>query len=240
MFNLLTTDKEEMKKTKITCMSLAALMLASSCTSSNQAAGGLTGAMIGSHVGSAVGFLSGHGRYRGDNSALGSLIGMGVGAILGVGIASQIEENEKAKAEQYEKAGRNDGYDNGSDYQTGGGAYSGSATASALVSLSELTYMDADGDGNIAKDEIIEVEGYITNTSNSVLHDIVIHLEVSDPKAFAVSPALTTTLQPGQKIRYTGRVHCRKAHRNPSVNIHLTTTHAGKSYSSSSLMVRIK
>lgn len=236
MFNLLTTDKEEMKKTKITCMSLAALMLASSCTSSNQAAGGLTGAMIGSHVGSAVGFLSGHGRYRGDNSALGSLIGMGVGAILGVGIASQIEENEKAKAEQYEKAGRNDGY----DYQTGGGAYSGSATASALVSLSELTYMDADGDGNIAKDEIIEVEGYITNTSNSVLRNIVIHLEVSDPKAFAVSPSLTTTLQPGQKIRYTGRVHCRKAHRNPSVNIHLTTTHAGKSYSSSSLMVRIK
>mgnify|MGYP002859307387 CR=1 FL=1 len=232
-------------------MSLATLMLASSCTSSYQAAGGLTGAMIGSHVGSAVGFLSGSGRYRGDSSALGSLIGMGVGAILGVGIASQIEENEKAEAKRYEeraneeRTSRNseNGYYGDADYQIGGGAYdggtyNGASSQATFVSLSELSYMDADGDGCISKDETIEVEGYITNTSNSVLNDIVINLEVSDPKAFSISPSLTTNLQPGQKIRYTGRVHCLKTRRNQSVNINLVTTYAGKSCSSTSLIVR--
>ena len=102
-----------MKKTKITCLTLATVMMASSCTSSYQAAGGMTGAMIGSSVGEAVGFLSGHGPFRGENAALGSLIGMGIGAVLGVGIASQIEENEKVEARRYEER-NNDSY----GYQT--------------------------------------------------------------------------------------------------------------------------
>ena len=234
-----------MKKTKIVCIPLATMMLVSSCTSSYQASGGLTGAMIGSHVGEAVGFLSGHGHFRGENAALGSLIGMGIGAVLGVGIASQIEENEKAEARRYERnddtyTSQNDGYYGNRDYQIGGGAYHGSTATAALVSLSDLTYMDADGDGCISKDETIEVEGFITNTSNSTLRDIVINLEVDNPKAFSISPSLTTTLQPGQKIRYTGRVHCIKTRGNASVGINLNTTYAGKTYSNNNLYVRVK
>lgn len=241
-----------MKKTQITCSALAVTMLVSSCTSSYQAAGGMNGAIIGSHVGSAVGFLTGHGHFRGENAALGSLIGMGIGAVLGVGIASQIEENEKAEARRYEE--RNGGYqtqntEENIPYQTGGGAYNGtisdtpiskSTTPSALVSLSDLTYMDVDGNGYISKDETIEVEGFITNTSESVLRDIVIQLEVSDPKAFSVSPSLTTTLQPGQKIRYTGRVHCLKTRGNSSVGINLHATYAAKTYTSNDIYVGVK
>ncbi len=238
--------------TKLTCSALAVAMLASSCTSSYQAAGGLNGAIIGGHVGSAVGFLSGHGHFRGENAALGSLIGMGIGAVLGVGIASQIEENEKAEARRYEE--RNGGYSTRNTnenvpYQTGGGTYNGTISdatvggapiASALISLSDLTYMDVDGNGYISKDETIEVEGFITNTSNSVLRDIVIQLEVSDPKAFSVSPSLTTTLQPGQKIRYTGRVHCLKTRGNSSVGINLHVTYAQKTYTSNDIYVGLR
>ena len=235
-----------MKMTKFTCSALAVAMLASSCTSSYQAAGGLNGAIIGSHVGSAVGFLSGHGHFRGENAALGSLIGMGIGAVLGVGIASQIEENEKTEARRYEE--RTSGYNNRNTneevpYQTGGGAYNGTMSngqvASALISVSDLTYMDVDGTGYISKDETIEVEGFITNTSNSVLRDIVIQLEVSDPKAFSISPSLTTTLQPGQKIRYTGRVHCLKTRGNSSVGINLHVSYAGKTYTSNDIYVGV-
>jgi len=224
-------------------------MLASSCTSSYQAAGGVTGAMIGSHVGETVGFLSGHGRFRGENAALGSLIGMGIGAMLGVGIASQIEQNEKAEAGLYDDGGdfrdnrrnaqSNGGYNGDMDYQIGGGSYNGS-TSSAVVSISELNYMDADGDGYISKDETIEVEGFITNTSNSTLHDIVIYLSVDNPKAFTISPSLTTTLLPGQKIRYTGRVHCTKTRGSQSVSINLNTTYAGKTNTSNTLFVRVR
>ena len=188
-----------MKKNQITCLTLATALLVSSCTSSYQAAGGATGAMIGSHVGGAIGALSGHGHFRGESAALGSLIGMGIGAILGVGITSQIEEQERAEARRYEGYGqvntRNDGgyYDNNVGYQTSGGYQGGQnvqsnhnyqigngsydgAIASTVLSISELSYMDADGDGYISKDETIEVEGFITNTSNSVLRDIVIYV----------------------------------------------------------------
>lgn len=242
---------KQMKQTKITCSALAVAMLVSSCTSSYQAAGGLNGAIIGSHIGSAVGFLSGHGHFRGENAALGSLIGMGIGAVLGVGIASQIEENEKAEANRrYEQQnGVNRRTDDDIPYQTGGGAYNRttsdgriakSTAPSAIVSLSDLTYMDVDGDGYISKDETIEVEGFITNTSESVLRDIIIQLEVSDPKAFSVSPSLTTTLQPGQKIRYTGRVHCIKTRGNEAVGISLNAIYAGKTYTTNDIYVGVK
>ena len=252
-----------MKKTQFTCLTLAAALLASSCTSSYQAAGGVTGAMIGGHVGEMVGVLAGHGPFRGESAALGGLIGMGIGAILGVGITSQIEEQERAEARRYEDYGQNrttadnDGYyDNNVGYQISGGyqgdsqpvqenhnyqigSYNGAITSSVL-SISDLTYMDADGDGYISKDETIEVEGYITNTSNSVLRDIVIRLNVNDPKAFSISPSLTTTLQPGQKIRYTGRVHCLRTRGVTSAGINLNTDYAGKTYTSNSLFVGVK
>ena len=244
-----------MKATKITCLALATVLLVSSCESSYQAAGGVTGAMIGSHVGSAVGYLSGghrHGRhYRGGNAALGSLIGMGIGAVLGVGIASQIEQKEKAQARRqvghegdygdydtYENRHTAGGYDNNPDYQIGGGAYQGNSNA--VISISDLTFMDIDGTGYISKGETIEVEGYITNTSNSVLNDVVIFLKVDDEKRFRVSPSLTTTLSPGQKIRYTGRILCDRAKRGSAVGICLNTRYAGRQNTSSTMFVEIR
>lgn len=263
-----------MKKNQFVCLTLATALLASSCTSSYQAAGGVTGAMIGSHVGGAVGVLAGHGPFRGESAALGSLIGMGIGAILGVGITSQIEEQEKAEARRYEDYRRSNGsfqkgeYDDNTNesYQYGGyddnnvgyqisggyqGGYQGNvsnhnyqigngAVASTVLSISELSYMDVDGDGYISKGETIEVEGYITNTSNSILRDIVIYLNVNEPKSFSVSPSLTTTLQPGQKIRYTGRVHGNRTRGQSSLGINLNTDYAGKTYTSNTLLVRVK
>lgn len=258
-----------MKRKQFVCLTLATAFLASSCTSSYQAAGGVTGAMIGSHVGGAVGVLSGHGPFRGESAALGSLIGMGIGAILGVSITSQIEEQEKAEARRYEDYRRsndatqygqygnnNVGYQTSGGYQEGygsdhQGSYHGNVNnrnyqigdgtiASSVLSISELSYMDMDGDGYISKGETIEVEGFITNTSNSVLRDIVIYLIVNEPKSFSVSPSLTTTLQPGQKIRYTGRVHGNRTRGHTSLGINLNTEYAGKSYTSNTLFVGVK
>lgn len=257
-----------MKKNQFACLTLAAALLVSSCTSSYQAAGGVTGAMIGSHVGGAVGALAGHGHgrhYRGESAALGSLIGMGIGAILGVGITSQIEEKERADARRYEDYNRNrrpvgdDRYDDSNvGYQTSGGHQGGyqggyqvnvpnhnyqigdGAAVSTVLSITDLSYMDQDGDGYISKDETIEVEAFITNTSNSVLRDVVIYLTVSEPKSFSVSPLLTTTLQPGQKIRYTGRVHGNRTRGHNSLSINLNTEYAGKTYTSNSLFVGVK
>ena len=228
-----------MKKTQITCLTLASILLVSSCTSSRQAAGGVTGAMIGGRVGELVGIAAGHGPFRGGSAALGGLIGMGVGAVVGVGVTSQIENNERGRSHNpSERQGVNERRTTiEPDYQTSGRAY---AQESNPTTMSELTYMDVTGDGAISKDETIELESYITNNSENVLNDIVISLTISDTKNFIVSPPLTTTLQPGQKIRYTGRVHCKKAHRGNMVKVNLTTNLAGKVNTTGSVYIRTK
>ncbi|MCH5175247.1 MAG: hypothetical protein J1F40_05120 [Prevotellaceae bacterium] len=229
-----------MKKTKITCLILAVAMLTGSCSSSYQASGGVTGAMIGGQVGEAVGYLSGHGPFRGRSAALGNLVGMGVGAVLGIGITSQIEANARDKAQQNKGNGYvpdDEYYSQG--YQTGGGAYAG-VTNSSSLHLSDLSYTDMTGDGYISKDETIEVEGYITNTSDDTLEDVVIYIDVNDPKHFTISPPLTTTLRPRQRIRYTGRVHCRKARHEHSIAVTLNAKYGSKVSSSGKLNLRTK
>jgi hypothetical protein len=156
---------------------------------------------------------------------------MGIGAVLGVGIASQIEEKEKEKAE----ARRYEEYSNIADSPS-----AAANSPSAAINLSDLTYMDTNGDGYISKEEVIEVEGFITNTSNSVISDIVIYLTTNDDKAFIASPSLTTTLQPGQKIRYTGRIHCHKIRGLSAAEVQLHTSYANKSNVSNSLYIPTK
>ena len=229
-----------MKKTKITCLILAVAMLTGSCTSSYQASGGVTGAMIGGRVGETVGYLSGHGPFRGRSAALGNLVGMGVGAALGIGITSQIEANERAKHQRGKDNGYasdNEYYDQG--YQTGGGAYAGVTNSSTLY-ISDLSYTDMTGDGYISKDETIEVEGYITNTADHPLNDVVIYINVNDTKHFTISPPLTTTLRPGQRIRYTGRVHCGKTRRGRDITVSLNAKYGSKLSSSENLIIRTK
>lgn len=248
-----------MKKMKFGALVMAGAIVVSSvssCTSSFQATSGATGAMIGSRVGEAIGFVSGRGHFRGHNAALGSLIGAGVGAALGVGIASHIEKQERQaydrdEADHRHSAQRSDErVRNNSDYQTGGG-YSGndefggnsgySANSNtAVLSISELSYMDADGDGYFSKGEVCEIEGFIKNNTNTVLNDVVIYLGTDNEKDFSKSPSLTTTLQPGQKIRYTGRICCKKARRGQAVNVNLNVMNGATKNVSERLMIGVR
>ena len=224
-----------MKKTKITCLVLAVAMLTGSCSSSYQASGGVTGAVLGGQIGETVGYISGHGHFRGRSAALGNLIGMGVGAVLGIGITSQIEANERKRDKEREREPADEYYNQG--YQTGGGAGLHSAS---LLYLSDLSYTDMTGDGYISKDETIEVEGFITNKSDETLENVVIYINVNEPKHFTISPPLTTTLNTGQKIRYTGRVHCSKARQDRSIVVSLNAKYGEKVNSSEKLLLKMK
>lgn len=216
----------------------------SSCQTRGQMMGGIAGAHIGSEVGGAIGFLSGHGPFRGHNAAMGTLIGAGVGALLGVSVAQSIEDKEKARYER-NHGGRYDNPQNTSStddygYQTSGGydPNSNSAAVPANVAISELTYMDTNGDGFISKNEAIEIEGFITNSSSFPLEDIVIYITTNDEKNYTISPSLTTTLQPGQKIRYTGRIYCNKARQGEQIRINLNTSYKGMNSISPNLYVQ--
>lgn len=193
---------------------LSSVMLLTSCTSSGQAVAGLTGAAIGSNIGGAIGGVSGRGyyHYNGQGAALGSLIGMGVGAALGVAIQKSVENNERSYYEGYQ--------DNNS--------YSSSYNTPAPVqprlplSISEITYFDGNGDGYMSKGETIEVETYIKNTGNRTLYNLYITLDTQNSKYVTVSSPLTISLEPGQKVRYSGRIYCRRIRHGHDVPLTIT------------------
>lgn len=211
---------------------MASTMLFASCTTSYQASSGVAGAMIGARVGETVGFLTGRGYFRGDNAALGSLIGMGVGAALGVGVAATIEKNERQAYEsQYQRE----------DYLQGSSSYSTpnhtQPLQSNLVNISDLSYTDGNGDGYVSKGETIEIEGYITNKTNSPLSDLVIFLDTDNQKDFVVSPSLTTTLLPNQRIRYTGRIYCKKTRRSPQLKVSLNASLGNQTQNNETMII---
>ena len=190
-------------------------MLLTSCTSSGQAIAGLTGAAIGSNIGGAIGGASGSGYYRhynGQGAALGSLIGMGVGAALGVAIQKSVENSERSYYE---------GYQEGSQYSSN---YNTPAPVQPRMSLeiTEITYFDGDGDGYMSKGETIEVETYIQNTGNRTLYNLNITLDTQNSKYVTVSSPLTISLEPGQKVRYSGRIYCRRIRHGHDVPLTIT------------------
>lgn len=247
-----------MNKIKFFSLIAAASILISSCSSYSQAAAGLTGAAVGSRLGRDVGYLAGGWRFGGSSSALGSLIGAGVGAALGVGIHNSIEQNrERRMAERNQRYDHNSQSSTFDDYQIGGGAggyeqgganqsksnvsgYSNTPVSNGYISISPISYMDADGDGYMSKGEPVEVETYITNVSGSALRDVTIAIDVANNRYVTVSNPINTSLHPGQKIRYTGRIYCQKRKSAAWVNVCVSVYAGGKKLSSTPLPLSLK
>lgn len=230
-----------MDKRNMASIALATLILASSCNSSYEAAGGVTGSVIGSHIGGTIGFLAGSGFYRGESAALGSLIGTGVGAVLGVGIARQTENNVRNRAasgQQYEYT------EDDRDYQTGGGAtYNGTSSGysfASCISITDLTYTDTNGDGCLSKNEVIEIAAIIENTSDAPLKNVIIRLTADDAKSCAVSPSLTINLEPGEKTQYTGRIFGKKARKGRNAGFTLSAGTSSLSSASKSFTIEMR
>lgn len=240
-----------MKNIKVLSFVLATSILVASCTSYGQAAAGLTGAAVGSRIGRDIGYIAGGGYhgFGGSSSALGSLIGAGVGAALGVSIQNGIERSRERRYEERQNRRHEDNRPvTNEDYQTGGSSsgngqgysWSRPSASNSFISIDPLTYMDANGDGYLGKGETIEVCTYITNTTNAPLRDINISLSASDLRYVTLSSPLVTTLSPGQKIRYTGRVYCQKTKYNKPVDVSVNVKANGSTLSSEVISIYMK
>ena len=240
-----------MKSIKTLSLIVATSVLVASCTSYNQAAAGVTGAALGSRIGRDIGWLTSGHHFGGRNAALGSLIGAGVGAALGVGIQNSIENSRANRAGRTVERSQ-DPYSS-DDYQTGGGAsdysrtpvngntsYNRTTASNKYVSVESLTYMDGDGDGYISKGETIEVDTYITNISDKKLRSVRISLNVSEEKYVTFSSPLIIDLNPGQKVKYTGRIYCQKTKSDYPVNVSVDVNAEGMTTSTGTLSVYMK
>ena len=209
---------------------LALATLITGCTTTGQTFAGLTGAAIGSNIGGAIGAASGGGygrwhHYNGRGAALGSLIGMGVGAALGVAIQKGAEENERRAYETEDDS-----------YQT----VQQRVPERLPVSISGLTYYDGNGDGCMSKGETIEVETYIQNESSQTIYDVDIVLDTQNSKYATVSSPLAITLEPNQKVRYSGRIYCRRVKSGRAVPVTISVASDGRTAQSETLSIYMK
>lgn len=229
---------------------LATAILATSCTSTSQTYAGFAGASLGSNVGSLIGAAtgSGHGHHRhysGQGAALGSLIGMGVGAALGVAIQKSVEEGGRRNRDDapadntYNYAPNQTSTPNHTPKHPTTRTETRPATALPLR-ISELTYFDGNGDGLLSKGETIEVETYIRNTGRTTLHDLHIALDTRQNKHVSISSPLTITLEPGQTVKYSGRIYGKRSRSGHAVPLTILIASAQGQAQSETLYIEMK
>lgn len=231
-------------------------------------AGAAIGSRVGRDIGylSSGHYFSGRSAALG--SLIGAGVGAALGVSIQNGIEQNRERRyEREQNRQYNQYnnqngqyGNQDQYQNygssNDDYQTGGGAgyggsnnsssYGGSSYSSrpsssnAYVSIEPLSFMDGDGDGCISKNETIEVETYIKNTTNEPLRNVTISLITDDVRYVTLSSPLVTSLAPGQKVRYTGRVYCQKVKKNTPLSVSVNVLTNGANCNTGSISVYMK
>lgn len=259
-----------MKTIKTFSLIVAASLIVSSCTTYGQFGAGMAGASLGSHLGRDIGYLAGghHYHFSGRSAALGSLIGAGVGAALGVSIHNGIEQARERRYEraqnqqnyQNNQYGNQNQYQNygtsSDDYQTGGGSGYGSSNGSssngssscssrpsysnAYVTVESISYMDGNGDGYLSKNETIEIDTYITNTTSAPLNNVTISIVSNDTRNVTLSSPLVTSLAPGQKVHYTGRVYCQKVKKNAPISVSVNVLTNGANCNTGSISIYMK
>lgn len=241
--NEITNNLKDMKKKVLSTVKiLLASALLCSCASTPSyysMSGTMAGASIGSQLGEAIGWISG-----GNNRYGSSLVGRVIGTAAGAGIGYTITQKQIDNANrQYDNDNRQ--YDNGT-YRTEepvrnqsnnhnyrpttntpkrnfriGNAH---PTRNNSLQISNISYQDENGDGNISKGETCTISYEVTNNTHWLISDLVVEIsEESFTKRYAFSPSTpNVSISPEGTIRYKANVYCKKKPNQPSVAIKLS------------------
>lgn len=170
----------------------AAMILMTSCSSSNQFYGTMTGASVGGMFGSAIGSITGgwHGR------SVGTVVGMAVGGAVGAAATAP-----KTKDGNYRSS------DNYNTYERDDYRMNNERSPFADIEIQNLRYVDEDNNGGINAGEHAKLVFEIRNTGRDVVYDIAPVITVSGTKQIYLSPtAIISELGPGKGVRYTAEI----------------------------------
>ena len=246
----------------ITCISL------NSCdfTSSRNYMGTMAGAEIGGVVGEALGWMSTD-RHDGPGKAmLGSVIGTVAGAMIGNTLTKDRPVYDEApiyndnysynepQRNNYNRDNYNRNYND--DYQISGGYNDDNSRRkskydkrnpqsyqydnySSLI-IKNVYFQDEDGDGRISRNETVNIIYEVTNTSKVRYNDVVLKVEtINNERNFALSPATTVDIAPGETLRYKAKAFCKS---RPTANIaefRVSANSPKAGYTSSELQIRM-
>ena len=166
-----------MKKILMAALGVA-LILTTSCTTSNQFYGTMTGASVGGLFGSAIGGITGG--PRGHDA--GTIIGMAVGGAIGAAATAPKTSTEK----------RSSDYGEYSEY-----GYDGYYSPYADLEISNLRLVESTRDNCINAGEHAKLVFEIRNTGRDYIYTKQIYLSPT---------AIVSELAPGRAVRYTSEV----------------------------------
>ncbi len=183
-----------MKKTII--LLLAATLMMTGCTSS-RFSGVATGAGLGGMFGSSIGGLVGG--YRGHD--VGRVVGMVAGGMVGAAAtAERSQQKDNASPDYYYDDGVSYGHNNypRPNYQ--------SASPWENLEVTEVHYMDSNGNRSLNSGERALIVMEIYNRGNYTLYDIAPQISC-DQRRIVISPtAIGSALEPGRGFRYRAEV----------------------------------
>lgn len=179
-------------KTKILAASLAALMMMTSCASSEQFFGTATGASLGGLFGSAIGGVSGGRR----GSAAGTVVGMIVGGAIGAAATAP-------KTDDY----RTSDYYRDRDHSRNDYRPYNSYNPYADIEIEEVRFVDSNDSRSIEAEEHARLVFNVRNNGRDYVYDIAPVITVSGTKEIYLSPtAIISELAPGRAVRYSADV----------------------------------
>ena len=180
-----------MKKFSLAALG-AALIMMSSCSSTNQFYGAATGASLGGLFGSAIGGISGG--YRGHN--VGTVVGMAVGAAVGAAATAPKTQDGNYRSSDYNYDYDRDDYRQNNSY-----------SPYADIIIDDLRFNDNNRNQYIDAGEHAKISFIIRNTGRSYVYDLAPVITVSGTKQIFLSPtAIVSELAPGGAVRYQAEV----------------------------------
>ncbi len=180
-----------MKKMTIAA-ALCALLISTSCTSSQQFYGSMTGASLGGLFGSAIGGIAGGPR----GSDVGTLTGMLIGGAIGAAAtAPKTNDNDYRTSDYYNGYSSNDYVQNGSYSPFAG------------IEIDDVRFYDTNSNNSIDAGEHAKLSFIVRNATNSYIYDIAPVITVTGTKQIYISPtAIINDLAPGRAVRYHAEV----------------------------------
>lgn len=208
-----------MKRTAIAALG-AAMILITSCTTSNQFYGTMTGASVGGLFGSAIGGITGG--PRGHD--VGTVLGMAVGGAIGAVATTPKTENGNYRTSDY-------GYDYGRD------DYRQDIDRSpfAYIEIQNVRFVDQNNNSSIDAGEHAKLVFEIRNTGRDYAYDIAPVITVSGTKQIYLSPtAIVSELAPGRGVRYQAEVVATEKLKNGTAEFSIGFSDGGRLYTARS------
>lgn len=129
---------------------------------------------------------------------------------------------------------------NRSDSKFNGRYGNGYSIGNGDLAISHVTFEDEDGDGRISRNETVNIMYEVTNKGHRTYSDVILKVDVEDDaRKFALSPSTTTTIAPGQTVRYKAKAFCKSRTSSGNVTFRVSANSMNGGNASANLQIRM-